>query len=119
MRSIWAYPPEVAGQAGRSLTGFSVEAADGTIGHVDRHVDQAGVQHVVVDTGVWLFGKSFLVPAGVVAEIDPEAETLRITRTKDEIKSAPRFTIDSETEDPAYLTKVGEYYCELLARSQV
>lgn len=47
----------------QSLVGFTVEAADGTIGHVDRQQDQPGMQHLVVDTGVWVFGKSILIPA--------------------------------------------------------
>ncbi|WP_411103305.1 PRC-barrel domain containing protein [Streptomyces sp. cmx-4-9] len=96
-----------------SLAGYAVEATDGRIGHVDRQQDQAGMQHLVVDTGVWVFGRSVLIPAGVVTAIDTEARTVKVSVTQDEVKAAPRFTTDSETAEHAYLSAVGDYYLSL------
>ncbi|WP_407836312.1 PRC-barrel domain containing protein [Streptomyces sp. DSM 116496] len=59
--------------------------------------DQSGMQHLVVDTGVWVFGKSVLIPAGALTRIDTEAQAVRVSATQEEIKAAPRFTTDSET----------------------
>ncbi|MDQ0696913.1 PRC-barrel domain containing protein [Streptomyces sp. W4I9-2] len=98
---------------GQSLVGFTVEAADGGIGHVDRQQDQLGMQHLVVDTGVWKFGRSVLIPAGAVIAIDTRAQTVKVAPSREEIKAAPRFTTDSETGDPDYLSAVGDYYLSL------
>ncbi|MGW9369585.1 PRC-barrel domain containing protein [Streptomyces xanthophaeus] len=97
----------------QSLVGFTVEAADGVIGHVDRQQDQPGRQHLVVDTGVWVFGQSVLVPAGAVTVIDSEAQTVKVAPSREQIKGAPRFTTDSETADHRYLSAVGNYYLSL------
>lgn len=112
MNGIWTYAPGLEPQE-NSLTGFTVEAPDGTVGQVERQSDQLGARHLVVDTGVWVFGKSLLIPAGIISRVDPASKTLAVARTKDEIKAAPRFTVDSQTGDPGYLAEVGAYYATL------
>ncbi|MFJ8199236.1 PRC-barrel domain containing protein [Streptomyces sp. NPDC096152] len=114
---IWSYPPQVGRVGGQDLTGFTVVAADGTIGHVDREADPFGMRHLVVDTGVWVFGRSVLVPVGVVTGIDTDDRKVEVACSRGEIKAAPRFRIDSETMDPDYLTRVGEYYHSLPPRT--
>ncbi|MFE9174278.1 hypothetical protein [Streptomyces kebangsaanensis] len=113
---IWSYSPRVGPAEGLDLTGFTVVAADGTIGHVDREADPFGMRHLVVDTGVWVFGRSVLVPAGVVTGIDPEERRVSVACSRGEIKAAPRFRTDSETRERDYLTRVGDYYHRLPPR---
>jgi hypothetical protein len=113
---IWSYPPQCTYSEGQDLTGYAVEATDGTIGHVDRQADDSGMRHLIVDTGVWVFGKSVLVPAGVVTGVDTQAQKITVVCTRDEVKSAPLFKTDRETQDPAYLERVGSYYQSLPPR---
>ncbi|MFE9804369.1 PRC-barrel domain-containing protein [Streptomyces goshikiensis] len=113
MGGVWTYAQDSGYKSRQSLVGFTVEAADGAIGHVDRQQDQPGRQHLVVETGGWVFGKSVLIPASAVSIIDTEARTVMVTSTREEIKAAPRFTTDSETADDEYLSAVGEYYVSL------
>ncbi|MEU9930730.1 PRC-barrel domain containing protein [Streptomyces anulatus] len=113
MSSMWMYVQDNGHTDGQSLVGFTVEAADGSIGHVDRQQDQPGMQHLVVDTGVWKFGRSVLIPAGAVTAIDTRAQTVKVAPSREEIKAAPRFATDSETGDPDYLSAVGDYYFSL------
>ncbi|MFF1410736.1 PRC-barrel domain containing protein [Streptomyces sp. NPDC058289] len=113
MSGVWTYAQESGYTSQQSLAGFTVEATDGVIGHVDRQQDQPGRQHLVVDTGVWVFGKSVLIPAGAVTAIDTDARTVKVSGTQEEIKAAPRFTTDSETADDGYLSAVGDYYVAL------
>jgi len=110
---IWSYRPQAAPAEGTDLSGFTVTGADGTIGHVDREADHYGMRHLVVDTGAWVFGKSVLVPAGVVLGIDPGERRITVSCSRAEVKAAPRFHVDSETMDPEYLTRVGAYYHSL------
>ncbi|BDM74315.1 hypothetical protein HEK616_78020 (plasmid) [Streptomyces nigrescens] len=113
MRSIWTYPAETGHDSAMTLTGYSVETPHEALGQVQRQMDDPGRQHLVVDTGVWFFGESVLVPAGIVRTIDTDTKTVTVNRTKDEIKAAPRFARDSQTTDAGYLTEVGHYYMSL------
>ena len=44
------------------ISGFSVEAVDGSIGKVDDATYDVGSSHIVVDTGPWIFGKKVMLP---------------------------------------------------------
>ncbi|MFG2887971.1 PRC-barrel domain-containing protein [Streptomyces sp. NPDC048248] len=107
--NMWGYQPAI-GYTGSSLIGYKVEATDGSIGKVDKHSDDVGASHLVVDTGVWIFGKHVLVPAGLVSGIDTTEETIYVSRTKEQIKNAPDFDKSKHTGDPGYHEKVGGYY---------
>jgi hypothetical protein len=91
------------------LTGFRVEARDGGIGKVDEATNEAGGSFIVVDTGPWIFGKHVMIPAGMITRIDPDAETIDVRLTKDEIKNAPEFDKD-RYRDESYRSELGDYY---------
>ncbi|MFD5989479.1 PRC-barrel domain containing protein [Streptomyces microflavus] len=110
MSTLWMFSYDSGYQLGNSLTGFAVEAEDGSIGHVERQEENLGMQHLVVETGVWKFGGSVLIPAGAVTAIKTQEQTVQVKLSKEEIKAAPRFTTDSETTNQAYLTEVDNYY---------
>ena len=91
------------------LTGFKVEATDGEIGKVDEATHETGGSFIVVDTGPWIFGKKVMIPAGLVRDIDPDTETIFVSRTKDEIKSAPEFD-ETRYHEQSYRDELGSYY---------
>lgn len=93
MKNIWAYPADVGYQGQEPLTGFTVETPDGTLGQVERQMNEPGRQHLIVDTSVWVFGKSLLVPAGIVHSVDTAAKTVTVTHARDEIKAAPALRL--------------------------
>jgi hypothetical protein len=91
------------------LTDFAVEARDGGIGKVDEATHEAGGSFIVVDTGPWILGKKVVLPAGVIRDVDLDAEMVFVDLTKDEIKNAPEF--DEKTyREPSYRNDLGEYY---------
>jgi hypothetical protein len=104
---IWVYRETTWKQG--DLTGFGVEAVDGSIGKVDEASNDAGASYIVVDTGPWIFGKKVMLPAGVVRDVDLDAETVFVNRTKDQIKNAPEFD-ESRYRDDAYRSGIGGYY---------
>ncbi|MFF8540869.1 PRC-barrel domain containing protein [Streptomyces werraensis] len=108
--SIWSYAPDLDHVRGADLTGYTVVASDGTAGHVDRQAGHHGMPHLVVDTGMWVFGRSLLVPVGVITSVDTAERKLTVSCTRAALKAAPRFRTDSETMDRGYLTAVGDYY---------
>ena len=103
---LWTYP-ETIGRL--DLTGFDVEAVDGSIGKVDEATQEVGESYVVVDTGVWIFGKKVLLPAGLIERVDRDEEKVWVNRTKDEIENAPEFDKDNYHGDE-YRSAIGGYY---------
>lgn len=104
---VWGYRQSTWTQ--NDLTGFSVEALDGSIGKVDEASNEVGSSYLVVDTGPWIFGKKVMLPAGVVRDVDPDAQTVFVNRNKDEIKNAPEFDQDRYRDD-TYRQDLGGYY---------
>jgi hypothetical protein len=82
--------PTAGHTEGDNLTGYKVEATDGSIGTVDKHSNEVGSSYLVIDTGVWILGKQVLLPAGTVSRIDTEDEKIYVELTRAEIKDAPR-----------------------------
>lgn len=93
-----------------SIDGFSVEALDGSIGHVEATLEDEQLGGIVVDTGPWIFGTKVVLPAGVVGHVDALDEKVYVDRTKDEIRSAPPYVAEAEHDE--YLRQVGAYYDE-------
>jgi hypothetical protein len=91
------------------LSGFKVEALDGSIGSIDESTYGTNRSYVVVDTGPWIFGKKVILPAGVIRGIDETEELVYINRTKDEIKNAPEFD-EAMLSDETFHSSVGSYY---------
>jgi hypothetical protein len=93
------------------ITGYDVEATDGSIGKVDEATYKEAASCLVVDTGFWIFGKKRMIPAGVVQRVDRYAKKVYLNMTKDEIKSAPDYDADRHQDDEAgYHKAVSGYY---------
>jgi hypothetical protein len=105
----WTYRTE-AGHVREDLdlTGYSIAAIDGDIGHVDRATHETGASYLVVDTGPWIFGREVMLPAGVVERIDTVDKKVYVDRTKDQIKNAPEF--NEHADNAIYREHLGRYY---------
>ncbi|MEU3619105.1 PRC-barrel domain containing protein [Streptomyces sp. NPDC006872] len=108
--NMWSYDSTAGRLAGADLSGYKVEATDGSIGKVDKHSDEADAAYLVVDTGVWIFGKEVLLPASMVVGIDPDERKVFVGRTKQEIKDAPEFDRDKHLGNQSYHDELGIYY---------
>ena len=104
---IWSYPQTSWGSI--DLTGFGVEATDGSIGTVDEATHEAGASYLVVDTGPWIFGRKIMLPAGVISSVTPDDRKVFVNLTKDQIEHAPEFD-ESRFRDETYRDEVGTYY---------
>jgi hypothetical protein len=69
------------------ITGFDVESSDGQlVGRIDEATYRKGSNSLVVDTGVWIFGKRRALPDEVVTRIDPVGQKVYVAVSKAEIK---------------------------------
>ena len=108
----WEYRPET-GLTGDKLdvTGYPIAAVDGDIGSCRRGNQRVlGSSYLVVDTGPWIFGRTVLLPAGVVERVDTVEHKVYVDRTKDQIKAAPEY--DQTVDDAQYRERLGGYYAE-------
>jgi hypothetical protein len=105
---VWTYRSTMVVDTNVDVSGYDVEATDGSIGKVDEATYDTGRSYLVVDTGPWIFGKKVMLPAGVVRGIDEDDEKIFVDRTKDEIKHAPEY--DESQVDDAYRGRLGSYY---------
>ena len=104
---LWTYRDQSF--MGQDLSGFGVEAIDGSIGKIDEATYDIGSSYVVVDTGPWIFGKKVMLPAGVVDRVDHDDRKVYVSRSKDEIKNAPEFD-ESRYRDESYRSELAGYY---------
>jgi hypothetical protein len=105
---VWTYRSTTDLGTNVDVSGYDVEATDGSIGKVDEATYETGRSYLVVDTGPWIFGKKVMLPAGVIREIDEDDEKVFVDRTKDEIKHAPGY--DESQVDVDYRGRLGSYY---------
>jgi hypothetical protein len=107
---LWTFRVDVLGDTTTmpDLTGFHIEARDGSIGKVDAATNETGRSWLVVDTGPWIFGRKVMIPAGTITKIDRENRKVFVSLTKDQIKNSPEF--DERRFDDEYRTRLGEYY---------
>ncbi|MEU5217067.1 PRC-barrel domain containing protein [Streptomyces sp. NPDC020807] len=107
---LWSFSTESGYLAGTDLTGWRVEASDGHIGKVDKHSDEVDDSYLVVDTGVWIFGKEVLIPARTVTRVEPEEETLYLALTKEQVKDSPEFVSEKHLADRQHREEIDQYY---------
>jgi hypothetical protein len=91
----------------QDLAGFHVEAEDGRIGVVDAASHTLDDGYLVVDIGVWIFGRTVMLPAGTVKLIDRNERVVYLDRTKDQVKASPDVDVMA---DPANRASIGDYY---------
>ncbi|WP_406835756.1 PRC-barrel domain containing protein [Streptomyces sp. AHU1] len=108
--SIWGYDPAAGHAAGTDLVGYKVEAVDGAIGKVDKHSDDVDSAHLIVDIGVWIFGRHVMLPAGTVKRVDRDARKIYVALTQEQIRESPEFDSARHVGDADYRDQIGGYY---------
>ena len=82
----WEYRPDAGFAKGADLTGYTVVAVDGDVGHVEATYDS---RPAYLEVGIGsFFGREVMLPAGLVERIDSIEKKVYVDRTKDQIKDA-------------------------------
>ncbi|WP_201863839.1 PRC-barrel domain-containing protein [Microvirga soli] len=80
-----------------SLTNLSIAARDGEIGNISDLLfedDTWRARWLVVSTGSWLFGRKVLLPASHVAPAKPDAPSIAVDLTREQVENSPGSGID-------------------------
>ena len=81
----WTFREDVAAA---DLSGYDIEALDGSVGEMD---EATGSTARVIAVLTWISGRKVVLPALIVSGIDHEAKKIYVSRTSEEIKDAPAF----------------------------
>jgi hypothetical protein len=95
---------------GIDVTGFDVEALDGGIGKVDRATYDVRANRIVVDTGPWIFGKTVILPAGVIERIDEDEKKVFVSCTKEQVKDAPEYDEENLDTEERHRKALSDHY---------
>ncbi len=96
-------------QKSQDIKGYKVHAADGNIGHVDEFFfdeEELAVRYIIVDTGVWVFGRKVLLMPQIVDKVDWDDKKIKTGLTKEQIKNSP----DIDRKKPISRLKEAELY---------
>jgi hypothetical protein len=111
MTDMWTYSATLREALTRyDLDGFSVIGRDGDVGKVHKATrDQPGGEHLVVNTGPLFFGKTVLIPAGVVSRIDVEQREVHADVSREEMRDAPEYDPERGLDDDLR-SRINRYY---------
>lgn len=104
--SAWEYRDGFATLTAEAMVGFTVVASDGAVGAVSEATPQVGSSSVVVDSTD--AGEAVVLPVGIIADVDPEARTVVVDRTREEIAKAPGLHRDIDR--PHFGDELSDYY---------
>ncbi len=93
----------------REVTGYYIEATDGSIGHVEEFlIDEKewAIRYLIIDTKNWWPGKKVLISPDWLRKVVWNDQKAHVDATRDKIKSAPEFdssiTVDRDYEERVY-----------------
>jgi hypothetical protein len=75
----------------QKMIGYHIRAKDGDIGHLDELLFDEGwsIRYLVVDTSNWVGGRSVLIAASEVSELDSPGKVISVRLTQDQIRNGP------------------------------
>jgi hypothetical protein len=94
------------------MTGFSIEARDGSIGHVEDFLldDHSWtIRYVVVDTVNWWPGKKVLIVPSWTKEISWRAQSMSVDLTREQVRNSPEYDPTAQL-DRTYEAQLYSHY---------
>jgi hypothetical protein len=95
----------------KDVSGYSIQATDGEIGHVDDFlVDDVAwtIRYMIVDTGNWLPGKKVLVSPRWIAHVDWKNSDVYVNLSREAVKTGPEY--DADKLDREYEKQLYKHY---------
>jgi PRC-barrel domain len=85
-------------RSSKEVTEYSISAIDDRVGHLeDFLVDDEtwAIRYLIVDTGLWLFGRRVLVGRDCVQRVDWASETVKMNCNREQIKQGTQFDMNN------------------------
>jgi hypothetical protein len=111
---LWTFRDQAVARV--DLTGYELQALDGSLGTVAQAIEGSGGGFLVVDPGVAMpLGRQLLVPAGLVEKVDVDERRVRVRAEREQIRNAPAFE-PSQARDEGWRRGMDEYYGPLMGQ---
>jgi hypothetical protein len=101
----WDYRPDAGWAPEFDLVGYHVEAVDGSVGKVSEATHAMNGSYLLVDTGPWIFGRTVVIPAGIVTHIDHTDRRVYLDRDQEMVKASPDYS-----DEPGFRDKLAGHY---------
>jgi uncharacterized protein YrrD len=95
----------------RYVTGYTIEARDGKIGHVEDFIvglTSWNILYLVVDTGAWITGRKVVLAPQWIQKIEWRNKQVRVDLEQDTIKNSPEY--DPSNLDRTYEESLFKHY---------
>jgi hypothetical protein len=102
---VWDFRPDAGWAPEFDLIGYHVEAIDGSLGRVSQSTHVTNGSFMLVDTGPWIFGRTVVIPAGIVTHIDHTGRRIYLECTKEQVKGSPDYS-----DEPGFRDKLANHY---------
>lgn len=82
----------------RNVSGYTVEASDGKVGHVEDFViddETWAIRYLIVDTRKWWRGKKVLISPQWIERVSWDDAKVYVNVSRDTIKQSPEYTEES------------------------
>ncbi|MDO8803096.1 MAG: PRC-barrel domain-containing protein [Elusimicrobiota bacterium] len=96
----------------RAVTGYSLHATDGTIGHVEDYIVDDGkwiIRYLVADAGLWLPGRKVLISPHWIKSVSWETSEVFVDLSRAEVSNSPEFD-PSKPVDENYENALYDHY---------
>src|SRR5690606_27218009 len=105
--------PEAAHlQSVNEVTGWSIDATDGSIGHLDELLIGSrdwSIHELVIDTRNWLPGRKVLIAPGLINTIDWIEHHVVVNLSRDAIKQSPEYDPEAPVSE-GFESTLAEHY---------
>ncbi len=85
----------------RVVMRYHIRAADGDVGHVQDMLVEDGtwaIRYLIVNTSNWWLGHAVLVSPHWISEVNWADETVTVNLTRDAIRAAPPYTVQTQLD---------------------
>lgn len=106
-------------RSAKEVTTYAIKGVDGTFGHIQGFIlntKTLGIEFVILDTINYLPSKLVLIRPSWVENISWHTRSVSIPFTKEEIKSAPRYSYEDLNHD--FVEKTDKYFNRSLSAKE-
>jgi hypothetical protein len=113
-KELWTFRDQAVARV--DLTGFELQALDGSLGTVAQSIEGSGGGYLVVDPGVAMpLGRQVLVPVGLVEKVDVDQRRVSVRADREQIRNAPVYE-SSQPLDERWRGGMDRYYGPLMGQ---
>ena len=111
-KELWSFRDQAVARV--DLTGFELQALDGSLGTVAQAIEGSDGGYLIIDPGVAMpLGRQVFVPVGLIEKVDVDNKRVSVRAEREQIRSAPVYE-PTQARDEHWRRGMAEYYSPLM-----